>query len=288
VPHRGVRGLRPVLALIAVLLAGCAGSVSGVAAPAAQPTGRVVTVVANPVGAATVSMLTDSVQVVQRRLSDVPGVVVTAGPSSLTVVGPVAAKDRLVGALRYRGQLTVREVRAQNVAATAASGEPLAAQPTGGDPAGWTSWTTDASALVGAGGFACTKPDTPLAATEDTAKPLLTCDDANVMGYLLDVPLIRGADIAKAVSVPGDNAGASIMLTLTSAGSGVFGAYTAGHVGTAVAFTLDGLVVTAPIIQAPISGVVQISGSFSVATAAAVAAAIDGQLPAAFEVVSVS
>ena len=74
-------------------------------------------------------------------------------------------------------------------------------------------------------------------------------------------PLFSGDQVASATVGTDQNGRPAVDFVLKSSGAAAFGDYTAGHVGSYFAITLDGVVVSAPVIQNAIpNGNVQITG----------------------------
>ncbi len=136
----------------------------------------------------------------------------------------------------------------------------------------------------------CNAPD-PLLGYDDPNLPLVTCSQDKTEKYVL-APVVRdasgtrleGTDITGATAAPNpQGAGYVVNLTFNSKGSGIWGGYTAAHIGQAVAFTLDGEVVSAPTIQGAIYGSTEISGQFDQTRAQSLAGVLRyGSLPLSF------
>ena len=113
----------------------------------------------------------------------------------------------------------------------------------------------------------CSKPD-PLTGYDDPALPLVTCNQDGTAKYVLGPSFLEGTQIASAqASTNGQGVGYVVNVTFKSEGDSIWGQYTTNHIGDAVAFTLDGKVVSAPTIQGAIFGTTEISGQFSQAPA---------------------
>lgn len=140
--------------------------------------------------------------------------------------------------------------------------------------------------------YACPADD-PLRGFDDPNLPLITCDREGTVKYLLGpdpadtnaLPLPQGTDIATATAQQNSQGfGWVIDLTFKSEGAALWGAYTAAHVNDAVAFTLDGEVISAPTINQAIYGNTQISGNFNQRSATELAGILRyGSLPLSFE-----
>ena len=130
----------------------------------------------------------------------------------------------------------------------------------------------------------CSKPD-PLTGYDDPALPLVTCNQDGTAKYALGPSFLEGTQIASAqAAANGQGVGYVVNVTFKSAGEAIWGKYTTEHIGEAVAFTLDGKVVSAPTIQGAIFGSTEISGQFSQAQAQNLAGILRyGSLPLSFE-----
>ncbi|SHL25596.1 preprotein translocase subunit SecD [Pseudonocardia thermophila] len=140
--------------------------------------------------------------------------------------------------------------------------------------------------------FVCPADD-PLRGFDDPNLPLITCDREGTTKYLLGpdptdpsaLPLPQGTDIDTAQAQQDPNGLRWIInLTFKPEGAEKWAAYTAANVGNAVAFTLDGEVVSAPRIESAIFGNTQISGDFTQKSATELAGILRyGSLPLSFE-----
>ena len=130
----------------------------------------------------------------------------------------------------------------------------------------------------------CSKPD-PLTGYDDPTLPLVTCNQDGTAKYALGPSFLEGTQIASAqATANGQGVGYVVNVTFKSAGEAIWGKYTTEHIGEAVAFTLDGRVVSAPTIQGAIFGSTEISGQFSQAQAQNLAGILRyGSLPLSFE-----
>jgi preprotein translocase subunit SecD len=130
----------------------------------------------------------------------------------------------------------------------------------------------------------CSKPD-PLTGYDDPALPLVTCNQDGTAKYVLGPSFLEGTQIASAqAATNGKGVGYVVNVTFKSAGEAIWGQYTSAHIGDAVAFTLDGKVVSAPTIQGAIFGSTEISGQFNQAQAQNLAGILRyGSLPLSFE-----
>jgi len=131
----------------------------------------------------------------------------------------------------------------------------------------------------------CDKEDI-LAGNDDPNLPLVTCSTDHKVAYLLAPSIISGDQIANA-SWGLDQRSASYVVDLQfkSKAANTWADFTASHIGTQTAFTLDSQVVSAPRIQEAIpGGRTQITGDFTQAQARDLANVLKyGSLPLSFE-----
>ncbi|MDD7814168.1 protein translocase subunit SecD [Mycobacterium sp. CSUR Q5927] len=100
----------------------------------------------------------------------------------------------------------------------------------------------------------CDKEDI-LAGNDDPDLPLVTCSQDHQTAYLLAPSIISGDQIADASSGMDQRSGSNIVqVQFKSAAADIWADYTAAHIGTQTAFTLDSQVVSAPQIQEAIPG----------------------------------
>jgi preprotein translocase subunit SecD len=135
----------------------------------------------------------------------------------------------------------------------------------------------------------CSKEDI-LAGNDDPTLPLVTCDKSHTQAYLLAPSIISGDQIANAnSSMDTQHGGAySVDLQFKSGASNTWADFTAAHIGTQTAFTLDSQVVSAPQIREAIpGGRTQINGGdppFTASSAKELANVLKyGSLPLSFE-----
>ncbi|MEO6793151.1 MAG: protein translocase subunit SecD [Mycobacterium sp.] len=134
----------------------------------------------------------------------------------------------------------------------------------------------------------CDKEDI-LAGNDDPDLPLVTCSQDHQTAYLLAPSIISGDQIADASAGMDQRSGANIVqVQFKSAAADIWADYTAAHIGTQTAFTLDSQVVSAPQIQEAIpGGRTQISGGspgFTTDTSRQLANVLKyGSLPLSFE-----
>jgi len=134
----------------------------------------------------------------------------------------------------------------------------------------------------------CGKQDI-LAGNDDPNLPLVTCSTDKKVAYLLGPSIISGDQIENATSGMNQHGiGYVVDLQFKPAAANVWADFTAAHVGTQTAFTLDSEVVSAPMIQEAIpGGRTQITGGdppFTASTARQLANVLKyGSLPLSFE-----
>lgn len=134
----------------------------------------------------------------------------------------------------------------------------------------------------------CDKEDI-LAGNDDPALPLVTCSTDHNYVYVLGPSIISGDQIQDASSTMNQRGiGYVVDLQFKPAAANTWADFTAAHIGTQTAFTLDSQVVSAPMIQEAIpGGRTQISGGdppFAAATAKQLANVLKyGSLPLSFE-----
>jgi len=125
-----------------------------------------------------------------------------------------------------------------------------------------------------------------LAGNDDPNLPLVTCNTQHNEVYLLAPSIISGDQIANATSgMNQQTAGNVVDLQFKSGAANTWADFTAAHIGTQTAFTLDSQVVSAPRIEEAIpGGRTQIHGDFSQAQARELANVLKyGSLPLSFE-----
>jgi preprotein translocase subunit SecD len=128
--------------------------------------------------------------------------------------------------------------------------------------------------------------DDILAGNDDPNLPLVTCSTDHSQVYLLDKSIISGEQIKNASSGLDAQHGQYIVtLEFKPDAANIWADFTAAHVGTQTAFTLDSQVVSAPQIEEAIpGGNTQITGQFDAAKAKELANVLKyGSLPLSFE-----
>jgi preprotein translocase subunit SecD len=125
-----------------------------------------------------------------------------------------------------------------------------------------------------------------LAGNDDPDLPLVTCDKEHSQAYLLAPSIISGDEIQNASSGLNQQSGGYIVdVQFKSGAASTWADFTAGHIGTQTAFTLDSQVVSAPRIEEAIpGGRTQIHGQFTQSQARELANVLKyGSLPLSFE-----
>ncbi len=128
-----------------------------------------------------------------------------------------------------------------------------------------------------------------LAGNDDPNLPLVTCDKDHKQAYLLAPSIISGDQIENASSGLDQRSGGYVVdLQFKSGAANTWADFTAAHIGTQTAFTLDSQVVSAPQIREAIpGGRTQITGGappFTASTARQLANVLKyGSLPLSFE-----
>ena len=128
-----------------------------------------------------------------------------------------------------------------------------------------------------------------LAGNDDPSLPLVTCDTQHKQAYLLAPSIISGDQIDNASSGMDQHSGGYIVdVQFKSGAANTWADFTAAHIGTQTAFTLDSQVVSAPQIREAIpGGRTQITGGdppFTASSAKELANVLKyGSLPLSFE-----
>ncbi|MCU1686890.1 MAG: preprotein translocase SecD subunit [Amycolatopsis sp.] len=139
--------------------------------------------------------------------------------------------------------------------------------------------------------ISCTPQDSnkpnkdPLVGNDDPKLPLVTCDTQGQEKFLLAPEFMPGTDISDANSNYDSQRGGNVVnLTFNAAGTKIWGDFTSANTGKRAAFVLDTEVVSAPnITTAILNGQTEISGSFTAASAKALADSLKyGSLPLSF------
>jgi preprotein translocase subunit SecD len=128
-----------------------------------------------------------------------------------------------------------------------------------------------------------------LAGNDDPDQPLVTCDQQHKQAYLLGPSIISGDQIENAGSGLDQHSGGYVVdVQFKSGAANTWADFTAAHIGTQTAFTLDSQVVSAPAIREAIpGGRTQITGGdppFTASSAKELANVLKyGSLPLSFE-----
>ena len=155
------------------------------------------------------------------------------------------------------------------------------------DPLTWMV-NPDAKSLEEFAAFQCPAPGEATDVDDDPAKPLITCDE-NGVKYLLSAALIEGTQLSSAslLSPNGQQLEYGVNLEFNGEGADEFGRISDALYGTdrQFAIVLDGEVISAPVMNAPIhDGKAQITGSFTQAEADSLATSLKfGALPIQFQ-----
>ena len=126
----------------------------------------------------------------------------------------------------------------------------------------------------------------PLAGNDDPNLPLVTCSTDGELVYRLDKSIISGEEIDSASSGFDQQSSQNVVdLRFKGPAATTWADFTASHVGTQTAFTLDSKVVSAPEIREAIpGGRTQITGNFTATEAKELANVLKyGSLPLSFE-----
>jgi preprotein translocase subunit SecD len=173
------------------------------------------------------------------------------------------------------GELTFRKVESEAPTAKASSGYPVpqhgADSPEVQAARATRQSTDDAVRGQALAGFDCAAPD-PLVGNDDAARPLVTCD-AGEFKYDLGPAFLNGDRIAKATPGPSEFGGGHLVsIEFDAEGARTWADFTTANVGQRVAILINGRVLSAPVIQSPITGgVAQITGRFTADEAAQLA-----------------
>jgi len=156
-------------------------------------------------------------------------------------------------------------------------------QPQSSDPAAVSAWQTAAAASISSGQLTCADLG-KFQGLDDPKRGLLACNETGTAMYILEPTLIPGSQVSGATAGIGQTGGWAINLQFNQTGFGTWASYTAGHVKTLTAFTLDGQVLSAPSISGPINTpTTEVSGSFNQASATSLANSLKfGALPLKF------
>lgn len=106
---------------------------------------------------------------------------------------------------------------------------------------------------------------------------LAACSDDGQQKYLLGPAIVDDSDLRDAQARRQETTGAWVVeVSFDAHGARVWTAYTAADIGTQVAITVDGHVLSAPVIPGAIEGPTQISGTFTEQSARRLAQQLGG------------
>jgi preprotein translocase subunit SecD len=257
----------------------------------------------------TEEQLSQAVAIIRQRV-DASGVseaqINTQGNNNIVVSIPGAPDENTLKLIRSSAKLEFRPVleTSQSVSASA-TGAGSTASPSASPSASASASSTPAVAGVDAAtqklydSLDCSKPFRAAGQVDDPTLPIATCDTNGFSKYVLGPVEVEGTDVADAnAGTVTTSTGAStntwaVNLKFTGSGSDKF-AKTTGRLfplaapQNRFAITLDGYVITAPTLQAVITGgTAQITGSFDKTSSKALADQLKyGALPINFEVQS--
>ena len=253
----------------------------------------------------TEEQLAQAVSIIRQRV-DASGVseaqINTQGNNNIVVSIPGTPDENTLKLIRSSAKLEFRPVLAtsQGISATASgSGATASPTPSASPSASPALAGVDAATQSFYDSLDCSKPFRAAGQVDDPSLPIATCDTNGFSKFILGPVEVEGTDIADAnAGTVTTSTGAStntwaVNLKFTGAGSDKF-AKTTGRLfplaapQNQFAITLDGYVITAPTLQAVITGgTAQITGSFDKNSSKALADQLKyGALPINFEVQS--
>ena len=257
----------------------------------------------------TEEQLAQAVSIIRQRV-DASGVseaqINTQGNNNIVVSIPGSPDENTLKLIRSSAKLEFRPVLATSQSSSAtASGSAATASPSASATPKASASASPAVAGVDAATqkfydtLDCSKPFRAAGQVDDPTLPIATCDTYGFSKYILGPVEVEGTDIADAnAGTVTTSTGAStntwaVNLKFTGAGSDKF-AKTTGRLfplaapQNQFAITLDGYVITAPTLQAVITGgTAQITGNFDKNSSKALADQLKyGALPITFEVQS--
>ena len=257
----------------------------------------------------TEEQLAQAVSIIRQRV-DASGVseaqINTQGNNNIVVSIPGSPDENTLKLIRSSAKLEFRPVLATSQSSSAtASGSAATASPSASATPKASASASPAIAGVDAAtqkfydSLDCSKPFREAGQIDDPTLPIATCDTYGFSKYILGPVEVEGTDIADAnAGTVTTSTGAStntwaVNLKFTGAGSDKFAATTGRLFPLAApqnqfAITLDGYVITAPTLQAVITGgTAQITGNFDKNSSKALADQLKyGALPITFEVQS--
>lgn len=255
----------------------------------------------------TEEQLLQAVSIIRQRV-DASGVseaqINTQGNNNIVVSIPGSPDENTLKLIRSSAKLEFRPVLAtsQSTTATASDSTSTAspsASPSASASTGAAIPGVDAATQKFYDSLDCTQAFRAAGQVDDPTLPLATCDTSGFSKFILGPVEVEGTDIADAsAGTVTTSTGAStntwaVNLKFTGAGSDKFAATTGRLFPLAApqnqfAITLDGYVITAPTLQAVITGgTAQITGNFDKNSSKALADQLKyGALPISFEVQS--
>ena len=255
----------------------------------------------------TEEQLSQAVGIIRQRV-DASGVgeaqINTQGNNNIVVSIPGSPDENTLKLIRSSAKLEFRPVLAtsQSTTATASDSTSTAspsASPSASASTGAAIPGVDAATQKFYDSLDCTQAFRAAGQVDDPTLPLATCDTSGFSKFILGPVEVEGTDIADAsAGTVTTSTGAStntwaVNLKFTGAGSDKFAATTGRLFPLAApqnqfAITLDGYVITAPTLQAVITGgTAQITGNFDKNSSKALADQLKyGALPISFEVQS--
>ena len=257
----------------------------------------------------TEEQLAQAVSIIRQRV-DASGVseaqINTQGNNNIVVSIPGSPDENTLKLIRSSAKLEFRPVLATSQSSSAtASGSAATASPSASATPKASASASPALAGVDAAtqkfydSLDCSKPFREAGQVDDPTLPIATCDTYGFSKYILGPVEVEGTDIADAnAGTVTTSTGAStntwaVNLKFTGTGSDKFAATTGRLFPLAApqnqfAITLDGYVITAPTLQAVITGgTAQITGNFDKNSSKALADQLKyGALPITFEVQS--
>jgi preprotein translocase subunit SecD len=132
----------------------------------------------------------------------------------------------------------------------------------------------------------CSKPTNRTGGANDSpGQQIVSCSQDGQEKYHLDVAKVVGTDVKGATATTNPTTGQwEIVVSFTGEGQRKFTALTVETLGKQVAIVLDGVVISAPVIQSRIDGDAQITGDFTQKTALDLANTLKyGALPLSFQ-----
>ena len=257
----------------------------------------------------TEEQLAQAVSIIRQRV-DASGVseaqINTQGNNNIVVSIPGSPDENTLKLIRSSAKLEFRPVLETSQSTPATASDPAASATPSAAPKATPSTTAsapvagvDAETQKAYDALDCSKPFRSPGQVDDPTKPIATCDTNAYNKYILGPVEVEGTDIADAnAGTVTTSTGAStntwaVNLKFTGAGTDKFAATTGRLFPLAApqnqfAITLDGYVITAPTLQAVITGgSAQITGSFDKNSSKSLADQLKyGSLPIAFEVQS--